>query len=153
MIARLALVWVMSLALAACASMPQAPIADPPMAAGVGRIYFYRTTFSIGSDSGLLGNVVKPLLTLDGKPVAEASPGSVFFCDVVPGRHQVTIHANQRYSLAVATVPSQAKYVKLDWGMVGLTGQSHVSEVSAALGEQEIEGRPRIAATCPQAGG
>jgi hypothetical protein len=153
MIARVAFVWAVSLALAACASTPQAPIADPPLATGLSRIYFYRTTFSIGSDSGLLGNVAKPLLTLDGQPVAEATAGSVFFCDVTPGRHQVTVRANQIYSLTVATVPNQANYVKLDWGMLGMTGQSHVSEASAAVGGQEIEGRPRIAATCPQAGG
>ncbi|MFN4277123.1 MAG: hypothetical protein ACK4FJ_12545 [Ferrovibrio sp.] len=153
MITRFAFVLAASLAFVGCAPVPQAPIADPPLASGLGRVYFYRTTFSIGSDSGLLGNVAKPVLMLDGRPVAEASPGSVFFCDVAPGRHQVTVRANQAYSLTITSVPNQANYVKLDWGVVGLTGQSHVSEASAAVGGQEIEGRPRIAATCPQAGG
>jgi hypothetical protein len=122
------------------------------LASGLGRIYFYRTTFSIGSDSGLLGNIAKPLLTLDGKPVAEASPGSVFFCDVAPGRHQVTVRASRTYSLAITAAPGQASYVKLDWGMSGLAGQNHVFEVGASVGGREIENQPRLAVTCSQAG-
>lgn len=153
MIIRPAFVLAVSLAFAGCASAPPAPVADPSLAAGFSRIYFYRTTFSIGGDSGLLGNVAKPLLTLDGKLVAEASAGSVFFCDVPPGRHQVTVRANQTYSLAITTTPNQASYVKLDWGLGGLAGQGHVFEVGASMGGREVEGQPRLTATCPPAGG
>ncbi|WP_374465917.1 hypothetical protein [Ferrovibrio sp.] len=141
------------LAFAGCAPVSQAPVADPPLAAGLSRIYFYRTTFSVGSDNGLLGTVARPLLTLDDKPVAEVPAGSVFFCDVLPGRHQMTVRANQTYTLAIATMANQSSYVKFDWGLGSLTGQGHVFEVAASMGGREIEGQPRLAATCPQAGG
>ncbi|MFN4309198.1 MAG: DUF2846 domain-containing protein [Ferrovibrio sp.] len=148
-----ALILAISLVFAGCAPVSQPPVADPPLAAGFSRIYFYRTTFSIGSESGLFGNVARPSLSLDGKTVAETPAGSVIFCDVLPGRHEVAVRANQRYTLDLAAKPDRTHYVKLDWGMGGLTGQGHVTEVAASVGSQDIEGRPRLAATCPQAGG
>ena len=149
MIGRVLLVTAVSLGMAACVAPGPAPSADPPVAAQLGRIYFYRTSFSIGSENGLLGSPGRPQVSLDGKPVAEASAGSVFFCDVAPGPHQVMVRASRDYSLAITVASGQTAYVKLDWGIGGLSGQGHVLEVGASTARPEIEGRARAAAACP----
>src|SRR3546814_7394468 len=78
--------------LAGC-GIPPAPDRneDGAIAAGRGRIYFYRTTLSLGGPNSLLGDASKPAVMLDDRKIADALPGGVFFCDVAPGRHEVAV--------------------------------------------------------------
>lgn len=142
--------------LAACATQPSAPVqkerlasGDPPIAEGRGRIYFYRTTLSLGGSNSLLGNAERPAVMLDDSRIAEGLPGAVFFCDLPPGRHAVLVRAQKSYPLAVDLPANVAVYVRMDWGLGGLLGQERVVEVPPPTGAAETAGRGRIAATCP----
>src|SRR3546814_20503416 len=72
--------------LAGC-GIPPAPDRneDGAIAAGRGRIYFYRTTLSLGGPNSLRGEAPKPEVMLDERRTADAPRGGVCFCVVAPG--------------------------------------------------------------------
>lgn len=135
--------------LAGC-GLPPAPDRneDGAIAAGRGRLYFYRTTLSIGGPNSLLGDASKPAVMLDDRKIAEALPGGVFFCDVVPGRHEVAVAGPKPTAILVNVSAGSASYVRMDWG-IPIASQRPVLEVDARTGQMETENHTRIAAACP----
>jgi hypothetical protein len=146
----------LSLGLVACAAQRPAPLqrerlpsGDPPIAEGHGRIYFYRTALALGGSNSILGTPERPLVILDDTTLAERLPGTVFFCDLLPGRHAVLVRGRKSYPLAVDVPANVMVYVRMDWGFGRLFGQNPVQEVPPPTGAMETDGRGRIAAACP----
>jgi hypothetical protein len=121
---------------------------DGAIAAGRGRIYFYRTTLNIGGPNSLLGDAMRPAVMLDGGKIAEALPGGVFFCDVMPGRHEAAVAGPRPMTVPVQVAAGGVSYLRMDWGIPTLA-QRPLLEVDARTGQQETGNRDRIAATCP----
>jgi len=149
-------IWAFSVALslAGCAAPGTRAASDPggedgAIAAGRGRIYFYRTILSIGGPNSVFGNPAAPEVLLDGHKAGTALPGGVFFCDVRPGQYDIAIRGAGQYAIAVAVTAGTASYVRMDWGAATLTARGHLREVDASTGRVETEHRTRIAATCP----
>lgn len=137
--------------MAGCASPPPSARqtgADGAIAAGRGRIYFYRTTFSIGGPNSLLGDASRPPVMLDGRRIADALPGGVFFCDVAPGRHEVAVGGPTPTTLPVQVAAGGTSYLRMDWG-IPVASRRPLIEVDAHTGQMETEDRDRIAAACP----
>lgn len=121
---------------------------DGPIAAGRGRIYFYRTALSIGGPNSLLGDASRPALTLDGHKVAEVLPGAVFFCDMPPGRHEIAVAGPSPTTVDVQVAAGGTSYLRMDWGIPTLARRPLI-EVDARTGRQETENRSRVTAACP----
>lgn len=137
-------------ALLAGCTLPSVPdrSEDGPIAAGRGRLYFYRTALSLGGPNSLLGDASKPAVMLDDRKIADALPGGVFFCDVPPGRHEVAVAGPKPTTILVNVSAGGASYVRMDWG-IPIATQRPVLEVDAHTGQMETENRSRIAAACP----
>jgi len=136
--------------LSACAVPAGAPAAgeDGAIAAGRGRIYFYRTRLSIGGPNSLLGDASKPPVLLDGTKIAEVLPGAVFFCDVAPGRHEVAVGGPSPITVPVQVTAGGTSYLRMDWGIPTLARRP-LLEVDARTGQMETENRDRATAACP----
>jgi hypothetical protein len=121
---------------------------DGAIAAGRGRIYFYRTTLSLGGPNSLLGDASRPAVMLNGRKIAEALPGGVFFCDVLPGRYDVAVAGPTPTTIPVQVAAGGTSYLRMDWG-IPVASRRPIMEVDQRTGQMETDNRTRISATCP----
>jgi Protein of unknown function (DUF2846) len=93
------------LALVSCAPVNSARLgSEPPPAAGSARLYFYRGALPSESPSWTT-------VSLNGRPVGDSAPGTVFYRDVPPGRYEIEVRSDAVY-------PDQFKSVQLRPGSV-----------------------------------
>lgn len=135
---------VVLLALAACANGPTLQASQarvPPVSADRGRVYFYRTASPFGS-------VIQPSVRLDGAVVGESIPNGVFFCDVAPGHHTVSVKSEVEKSAEVDVAAGESSYVKMDQGMGWLYARVQIEVVPPGTGASEAAASSLIASTC-----
>ncbi len=108
------------LALAACGTENYArPGSEPPPAAGMARLYFFRD----------LAPYDKPIWTavsLNRRRVGDSAPGTVFYRDVPPGTYEIEVRSDELYPDQFKTVTVRAGsvvYAKIQllphWGATG----------------------------------
>jgi hypothetical protein len=96
------------LLLTGCASGPeysQYRPTVPPLATGMGRIWFYR-------HSVLFGDAMDPAIKLDGTKVGNSIPGSFFQVQTPPGAHEVSTSTEATYATTVTVSTNADSYIK-----------------------------------------
>lgn len=102
-----------------------------PLAAGEGRIYFYR-------DQLFFGMVRQPAIDLNGRPVASCAPNGVAAADVPPGRYQASVGGGN--ALDVSIVAGEEKFIRCSIAFDWLTGHGDLELVDPAQGRADIAG-------------
>ncbi|HVZ65475.1 MAG TPA: DUF2846 domain-containing protein [Lacunisphaera sp.] len=118
-----------------CASGPNTAEAKgtvPALAAGQGRIYFYRTSMT--------GLAAQPGIQFDGQQVGKAAAGEYFYVDAAPGDHKIVTGTADDQQLSVQLEPGQTRYVRLDITLKFSAGHIDPELVDNAAGEKEIAG-------------
>ena len=97
------------LALFGCATGPK--LADsqsliPAQLPTSSRVFVYRLP-------ALQGAAIQPAVMLDGTPVGKARPGGVFFVDVEPGQHIVSVKGDDELILPLVARAGGIQYVRL----------------------------------------
>ena len=96
------------LLLTGCASGPeysQYRPTVPPLATGMGRIWFYR-------HSVLFGDAINPAVKLDGTKIGNSIPGGFFQVQTTPGVHEVSTATEATYTTTVAVSTNADSYIK-----------------------------------------
>jgi len=135
-IARLARGGALLLALCGCAGGPLStdkPSAFPPLEAGKGRVYIYRS-------SSYTGAPFTPDVLLNGVRVGKPDRKVVFFRDVAPGSYAVTTTLTSNV-VNFAVAAGEKKYVRIKSGM--FNSQLLPELVSPSEGESEVSSLPR----------
>lgn len=104
----------------------------PTLAAGKGRVYFYRTSMT--------GLASQPAIKFDGQQVGTATAGEFFYVDAAPGDHQVVTGTDAEQQISVQLEPGQTRYVRLDITLKFSAGHIDPALVDNAAGEKEMAG-------------
>lgn len=88
----------------------------PEVAAGLGRIFFYR-------DSSIMGAVIQPDIRLNGETVGSSTPGGFFFVDRPSGRYIVSTTTEVENKIEFSLEDGQTRYVKTYIGFGLLVGR------------------------------
>jgi hypothetical protein len=134
-----------TLALVSCGTGQYArPGSEPPPAAGVARLYFYRNGDIYQSPSWTS-------VSLNHRRIGDSAPGTVFYRDVPPGRYEIEVRSAMLYPNQFKTValqPGSVTYVEVQevlhwgdtsWGKQGGTTFT-VSIANPAAARQQIAG-------------
>ena len=106
---------------------------EPPVAAGLSRIYLYR-------ESGFMGAAVSPDVMIDGTPTGgEAHQGTYFYIDRAPGTYIISTSTEKDESTSVTVAAGQPLYVKLPISMGLFVGHVIPEVVDPAIAASEIE--------------
>jgi Protein of unknown function (DUF2846) len=95
------------------------------------RIYVYRLP-------ALLGAAIQPAVLLDGERVGSAVPGGVFFVDVAPGRHILSVTSDTELILPLNAIANETKYVRLMVEPSTWTTNIRPVAVDTEIGQHEI---------------
>jgi len=102
----------------------------PPLAAGQGRIYFYRTSTR--------APLVRPAVKLNGEAVGSAEPKAAFFVDRAPGDYEIEASSGEK-KLRLSLAAGEVMFVRLKVTF-GVIGGSVVPElVSRETGRSEMK--------------
>lgn len=118
MISKLAVVLVVLLGLAGCASVPMGDAAQDTrlksFAAkpGVAGIYVYRNES--------FGAAIRMDVEVDGKPIGQTAAKTYLFKEVAPGTHTVTSKSENADSLVIEAVAGRLYYIwqEVKWGLM-----------------------------------
>ena len=100
-------------------------------AAGMGRIYFYRTS--------VFGAAVQPAVKLNGEAVGEAVPQGFFYADRPPGDYTVTTTTEVEKALTFTLDAGQVRYVRLAISMGVFVGRVYGELVDEPVAVKEME--------------
>lgn len=129
-----AMIGAMLLAMAGCASGPaykDVKGSFQPLAAGSGRIFFYRIASA--------GAAVQPEVKLNGEKVGSAVPKGFFFADRPAGDYEVTTITELKKSLTFHLDPGQTRYVRLNISLGLFVGHVYPELIEESVGKTEIE--------------
>jgi len=122
------------LLLASCASGPKFSEAGgsiPPVPAGEGRVYFYRTS--------LLGAAVQPGIDLNGKHIASCAPGGVSVADAPPGNYEAYVATEIEHKLTFALDPGEEKFIRCYISMGFVVGHGNLELVDPKEARDDIK--------------
>jgi hypothetical protein len=105
---------------------------EPPVADGMGRVYFYR-------DGGFMGAAVQPLIYVDGTAGGRSKPGDYFYVDLPAGSHKVSTDTETEEAIGIDVVAGQTLYVKTHVTMGLFVGHVMPDVVDNATAESEIQ--------------
>jgi hypothetical protein len=133
---RLALCTLIALgaSLAGCASGPKfADVAQsiPTVAAGEGRIYFFRS-------SSMLGAAIQPDIRLNGEVVGASKPGGFFYVDRKPGTYVGSTTTETEKTLSFALAAGETKYVRSSPSFGVMVGRINLELEDAQKARDEI---------------
>jgi hypothetical protein len=103
----------------------------PPLAAGKGRIYFFRA-------DTMLGAAVTSDISLNDKVVGKSERGSFFFVDQAPGNCKVRTSTEVERQLTFALAAGETKYVQTSVSMGAFVGHISPELVSPDKGRTEL---------------
>lgn len=103
----------------------------PPVPAGKGRIYFYR------SDT-MFGAAITSDISLNGKVVGRSERASVFYVDQAPGNCVVSTSTEVEKQLTFTLAAAETRYVHTSVSMGVLVGRINAKLVNAAEAKSEI---------------
>jgi hypothetical protein len=110
-------------------SAEPAPHAAP--AAGMGRIYFFRTNRAVSK-------AIQPAVRLNGEPVGNSRPGKYFYVDRAPGSYQVTCSVVTDHTINFPLKGGETIYVETRATMGIYVGHVRPSIVSADKGKAGV---------------
>lgn len=132
--ARLLLAAVMLALLSACASGPKFADVEktfPQVAAGQGRIWFYR--------SGIMwGAGIQPSVNLNGVKVGDSVPGGVFYVDRPRGNYEVLLSTEVERKLTFTLEPGQERYIRMTVGMGAIVYRVYPELIDPAEARKEL---------------
>jgi hypothetical protein len=123
-------------------SLEQLRASIPEAAPNRARVFLYRNSSPFGAD-------VQPSVKFDNAVVSRAVPGGVFFCDVAPGHHVVSITTEVEKLATLDIAAGQVSYVKMEAGFGWLMGRIHLEVVSPEIGAGEAARASLIKSECP----
>lgn len=103
----------------------------PPVAAGKGRIFFYRADTFVGGG-------VRPNIKLNGKVVGESLPGGFFYVDHAPGKCAVSTSTEVERTLEFTLAPAEVKYVRTSVSMGFFVGHVTPELISPAIAQKAL---------------
>jgi hypothetical protein len=115
-----------------CASGPK--FADsklPPIPAGKGRVFVYRTA--------TMGAMIKPSIKFDNQVIGTAAARGYTYTDATPGTHNIELRTEVTRSTSVAVAAGKASYVKLNVSMGFAAARITPENVDAATGAADIQ--------------
>lgn len=116
-----------------CASGPSySETTIPPLAAGKGRIYFYRTA--------TMGAALKPSVKVNGLNVGTSRAKGFFYYDAAPGEYKVETSTEVTRRLTLKLEAGDTRYVKMGVSMGFLAGHVYPELVDTSVGSKEIQG-------------
>ena len=136
MILRLALLSLVTIALAGCASVPMADAGrDAELKAftpkpGVAGLYIYRNES--------FGGAVSMDVEVDGRPIGQTGPQTYFYQEVAPGKHTITSKAENTDTIEVETVAGRLYFIWQEVKMGFLFARTKLSLVSEEEGRKGI---------------
>ncbi|CAG0941796.1 DUF2846 domain-containing protein [Geobacter sp.] len=107
----------------------------PILSQELGRIIFYRP-------DTLFGAGMRPDILLDGRKVGASRRGTVFYVDVEPGTHHITVPAVMypgESKIDIALRQNETVYVKTSIGGSSFGGRTNVEVVDSAKASAEID--------------
>ena len=120
--------------LSACASGPKyAEVAStfPQLAAGQGRIWFYRSGVMFGA-------AIQPDVMLNGAKVGESVAGGFFYVDQAPGNHEVLLSTEVERKVTFTLEPRQERYIRMTVGQGVIIYRVYPELVDPVEGSKEI---------------
>lgn len=104
----------------------------PKLAAGQGRVYFYRV-------DALTGGGLDAPVKLDGVAVGDSISGGYFFVDVAAGSHEASAATKSVVKkLSFVLEPGETRYVRTKAQFEGKTGRVVPELVSADVARKEL---------------
>jgi hypothetical protein len=128
-------VFTLLLVVSACATGPSLKDSQSsiqPLAANMGRVYFYR-------DGSPFGAAIQPSVFVNQQKVGDSVPGGVFYRDFAPGSYVVTVETEVEKSLPFELAAGQVRYVKMDMGFGWIAGRVHLALVEAPQANAEMQ--------------
>ena len=106
----------------------------PPVPAGMGRVWFYRS-------ASPFGGVWHPSITLNGQVVGRSVPDGAFFRDVPPGDYRAAMTVEVTRQLTFTVAPGEERFVStyITPGIVAARPQFEL--VDPARGRAEVARR------------
>ena len=102
----------------------------PSLAAGKGRVYFYR--------SGAMGAAIKPEIRLNGLPVGHSEANGFFFVDRDPGQYTVAMSTETDFTMSFALSAGQTRYIRTYLSIGVFVGHPRAELVEPSRGQLEI---------------
>ena len=106
-----------------------------PLSKEQGRIIFYRPDI-------LFGAGMRPDILIDGKKIGKSRHGTVFYVDVDPGKHQVTVPVvlyPGETAIDIELRQNETVYVKTFIGGSSFAGKTNIEVVSSEQALAEID--------------
>ena len=122
-----------SLCLIGCAGGPrydEVSARIPPLAAGNGRIYIYRTA--------VVGAAVQPSVKINDEVVGSAKPKGFFYVDRPVGEYKITTSTEVERILSLSLEEGQTRYVRLGISIGFFIGHVYPELVDNARGEKDV---------------
>jgi hypothetical protein len=120
--------------LSACASGPKFGEVEktfPQVAAGQGRIWFYR--------SGIMwGAGIQPSVNLNGVQVGDSVPGGFFYVDRPAGNYEVLLSTEVDRKLTFTLEPLQERYIRMTVGLGAIIYRVYPELIDPAEARKEI---------------
>ncbi|HTL67616.1 MAG TPA: DUF2846 domain-containing protein [Lacunisphaera sp.] len=104
----------------------------PALAAGKGRIYFYRTSMTALD--------AQPVVKFDGQEVGKAAAGGFFYVDAPAGDHKIVTGTAPDQQLTIQVEPGQTRYVRLLITLKFTVAHIDPELADNAAGEKEMAG-------------
>lgn len=128
------LMMAVAILLAACASGPKLAEVEqgfPPLKAGEGRVYLYRS-------NSMIGAAVQPSISVNGKVVGDSKPGGFFFVDLPAGPVEVSTSTEVERKATFVLAAGETRYVRTAIGMGIFVGRVYPELVDEATGRSEV---------------
>jgi hypothetical protein len=106
--------------------------AEPAIADGSGRIYFYR-------DSSIMGALLQPEIKINGEDTGgDSRSGDYFYIDRPAGTYEITTTTEKKEAATITVTAGQATYVKTDVSMGFFAGHVSPSVIAPETAVKEI---------------
>jgi len=120
--------------LAGCASGPKyAEVANsfPQVAAGQGRIWFFRSSTPFGA-------AIQPDVMLNGVKVGDSVPGGFFFVDRPAGDYEVLLSTEVERKVTFTLEPRQERHIRMSVGLGLIVYRVYPELADPAEADKEI---------------
>jgi len=120
--------------LAGCATGPKyAEVANsfPQLAAGQGRIWFFRSSVPFGA-------AIQPDVMLNGAKVGDSVPGGFFFVDRPAGDYEVLLSTEVERKVTFTLEPRQERHIRMSVGLGLIVYRVYPELADPAEADKEI---------------
>ncbi len=106
---------------------------EPALAAGNGRLYFYR-------ESGLMGVAIQPTVMINGQSAGgRAKPGDYFYVDMAAGSYEISTETEKKEAITATIAAGQSMYIRFDVSMGFMVGHVNPSIIDPQQAVTEIK--------------